>query len=186
MASPDELWQSPRKEGGCQRVLRNLIFGDKITNNLLILPSLAVDLPLPFTQSLKWSQKQTHTHTYKLSHQRSAVSEVPWQSITAVETAQVLCMRKMLAKTSMRIWTLHTRSAIARGAVQDSPFYPAHPAGHLLQPRPSTKCHYTVLWGTKIQARQPVLYFIFVFREQCSHLSSFRIFVTTWHTAVLR
>lgn len=91
-----------KREGGCQRVLRNLIFSDKITNNLLIPRSLSVWLSL----SLSHSNGSTHTHTHK--HQRSAVSKVPWQSITAVETAQVLCMRKTLAKTSMRIWTLHT------------------------------------------------------------------------------
>lgn len=97
-----------KREGGCQRVLRNLIFSDKITNNLLIPRSLSVWL------SLSLSHSNGSTHTHKHTHQRSAVSKVPWQSITAVETAQVLCMRKMLAKTSMRIWTLHTQSTVTQ------------------------------------------------------------------------
>lgn len=119
--------------------LANLIFSDKITNNLPLSRSP------PFCLGRSFTQMTTHTHTHLLTQQRSAVSKVPWQSITAVETAQVLFIRKMLAKTSMRLWTLHTQST----ATQHLPRLI-----HSLRPRLSTKCLccITGLWGVIINS----------------------------------
>lgn len=64
--------------------------------------------------SLVYLCLHTQAHTHILSPQNHAVSIIRWQSIMAVETAQVLCVRKIPAKTSMRIWTLHTQNTFTQ------------------------------------------------------------------------
>lgn len=84
-------------------IFAKLIISDKFPKNI----------PLSCCLARSFTQMTTHTHTqtHSLAHQCSAVSKVPWQSITAVETAQVLFMRKMLATTRMKLWTSHTQGA---------------------------------------------------------------------------
>lgn len=145
ITSEDELSQCEQRGGEHQSVLCNLLFSDKITNNLPIAP-LSLSVWLSFTLS------HSNGHTQELSHHRSVVSKVPWQSITAVEAAQVLCMRKMLAETRKRIWTLHAHSA----ATQQRPGVTLLSEHHSLRPRLPAKrlrC-ITGLWGTTSKSRR--------------------------------
>lgn len=116
--------------GGCQRLLHT----SQITSRFLIL-------------SLSGSLCHSNDHTHSLAHQSSAVSKVPWQSITAVETAQVLFMRKTLAKTSMRLWTLHTQSTTTQH----------HPRLiRSLRPRLATRshCHIAGFWRSNNESNK--------------------------------
>lgn len=140
MNSNNASHRKKRKVGVGKKLFAKILpFGDKITNYPPSPPFFLSFSPSFLSGSLFHSVTQMTTHTFKLTHQYSAVSKVPWQSITAMETAQVLCMRGTLAKTSMRLWTLHTQSATS---TRHRPrFHPDLIVGRSLRPRPCTKCH---------------------------------------------
>lgn len=112
-------------EGGSQRVL-SLIFSDKIPNNLLIPHSSSVWLSLLLSHShCTRAHTQAHTQRYRLAHKLCAVSRVPWQSITVVGTAQVLCMRKNASKNKHEnVNVTHKEPHHARSTVSSECCFP--------------------------------------------------------------
>lgn len=80
---------------------------------------------LSFTKSLKWSHTHSHTCTHTHTQTHSPV-QCCQQSLLTVyhgcgNSSSVMYEKKTLAKTSMRIWTVHThRAPPPHNAVQDS------------------------------------------------------------------
>lgn len=139
-------------------------YSDKIRNSFSLPRSLSVWLAF----SLKWPHTRSLTSAVLSAKSPDSLSRL-WK------TAQVLFTSKMLAKTSMRLWTLHAQSTTTQYCPR---------LIYSQQPRLSTEClcYIAGLWDVIMKSiKYPISCFFFPNQVvEFSLLPAFRICVPTY------